>query len=214
MRLYRTYYTIFTRINQYYLLNFAKIAFGRRKYRAKKREFIKIRKITAGKQFFRHFISAFSEKHRLKSAFPATLSLFFGKSQKKILKIAEKSLTTRKNYNIMQSIFRQRRRRKSKTYGVLSLIRLNFSRRYTFMTNVPEIFGSLVFSDSVMKRSLPKETYRAFRSLVDAGKPLTLEVARAHKGRARRVQLPQRRLALDVRGARLHRVGPHLRRVH
>ena len=28
-----------------------------------------------------------------------------------------------------------------------------------------------------MKRSLPKETYRAFRSLVDAGKPLTLEVA-------------------------------------
>ena len=45
------------------------------------------------------------------------------------------------------------------------------------MTNVPEIFGSLVFSDSVMKRSLPKETYRAFRSLVDAGKPLTLEVA-------------------------------------
>lgn len=45
------------------------------------------------------------------------------------------------------------------------------------MTNVPEIFGSLVFSDLVMKRSLPKETYRAFRSLVDAGKPLTLEVA-------------------------------------
>lgn len=45
------------------------------------------------------------------------------------------------------------------------------------MTNVPEIFGSLVFGDSVMKRSLPKETYRAFRSLVDAGKPLTLEVA-------------------------------------
>ena len=45
------------------------------------------------------------------------------------------------------------------------------------MTNVPEIFGSLVFGDSVMKRSLPKETYRAFRALVDAGKPLTLEVA-------------------------------------
>ena len=45
------------------------------------------------------------------------------------------------------------------------------------MTNVQEIFGSLVFVDSVMKRSLPKETYRAFRSLVDAGKPLTLEVA-------------------------------------
>ena len=45
------------------------------------------------------------------------------------------------------------------------------------MSNVPELFGSLVFSDSVMKRSLPKETYRSFRALVDAGKPLTLEVA-------------------------------------
>ena len=38
------------------------------------------------------------------------------------------------------------------------------------MSNVPELFGSLVFSDSVMKRSLPKETYRSFRALVDAGK--------------------------------------------
>ena len=45
------------------------------------------------------------------------------------------------------------------------------------MSNVPELFGSLVFSDSVMKRSLPKETYRSFRALVDAGKPLTPEVA-------------------------------------
>ena len=134
------------------------------------------------------------------------------------------------------------------------------------MTNVPEIFGSLVFSDSVMKRSLPKETYRAFRSLVDAGKPLTLEVANvvAHemkewaiskgathythwfqpmtgitaekhdsfinpigdgtvimsfsgkeliKGEPDASSFPNGGL-LDVRGARLHRVGPHLRRVH
>ncbi|HCS94373.1 MAG TPA: hypothetical protein DIV38_01375 [Clostridiales bacterium] len=114
------------------MLNFAKIAFGRRKYRTKKREFIKIRKITAKKQFFRRFIPAFSENRRLKSAFSATLSLFFEKSPKKILKIAEKSLTTQENYNIMQSIFRQRRRRKSKTYGVLSLIRLNFFKEIHF----------------------------------------------------------------------------------
>lgn len=45
------------------------------------------------------------------------------------------------------------------------------------MSNIPEIFGSLVFNDSVMKNHLPKETYKAFKSLVKAGEHLTPEVA-------------------------------------
>lgn len=45
------------------------------------------------------------------------------------------------------------------------------------MKNVPEIFGSQVFNDSIMKERLPKEIYKAVRQTIDEGAPLTLEVA-------------------------------------
>ena len=45
------------------------------------------------------------------------------------------------------------------------------------MTNIPEIFGSMVFNDSVMKTRLPKETYRSLKNTIKEGKTLDLSVA-------------------------------------
>ncbi len=45
------------------------------------------------------------------------------------------------------------------------------------MKNVPEIFGSLVFNDEVMKKRLPKEIYDAVQKDVEQGVTLNLEVA-------------------------------------
>lgn len=45
------------------------------------------------------------------------------------------------------------------------------------MKDIPNLFGSLVFNDSVMKARLPKETYKALRNTIQAGKHLDLEVA-------------------------------------
>ncbi len=40
------------------------------------------------------------------------------------------------------------------------------------MTNVPELFGTLVFNDKVMKERLPKETYTALKQTVESGASL------------------------------------------
>ena len=45
------------------------------------------------------------------------------------------------------------------------------------MSNASELFGSMVFSDHVMKERLPKEAYKAVRKAVADETPLTLEVA-------------------------------------
>ncbi len=45
------------------------------------------------------------------------------------------------------------------------------------MSNVPELFGSLVFNDKAMKARLPKETYKAFKKSVAGGKALDVTVA-------------------------------------
>jgi len=42
---------------------------------------------------------------------------------------------------------------------------------------VPEIFGSLVFSDAVMKEKLPKEIYKSLKKTIDEGKDLDINVA-------------------------------------
>ena len=34
------------------------------------------------------------------------------------------------------------------------------------MKDIPNLFGSLVFNDSVMKARLPKETYKALKKLL------------------------------------------------
>ena len=44
--------------------------------------------------------------------------------------------------------------------------------------NIPEIFGSMVFNDKVMKEKLPKHAYEAVRLAKDEGKPLSHEVAK------------------------------------
>ncbi|MBR1864061.1 MAG: glutamine synthetase III [Ruminococcus sp.] len=45
------------------------------------------------------------------------------------------------------------------------------------MKNVPEIFGSDVFNESVMRERLPKATYKALKKTIDNGDPLGSEVA-------------------------------------
>ncbi len=45
------------------------------------------------------------------------------------------------------------------------------------MTNVPELFGSFVFNQKVMKDRLPKETFKALKKTLDNGAPLQLDVA-------------------------------------
>ena len=43
--------------------------------------------------------------------------------------------------------------------------------------SVPELFGSMVFNDQVMKARLPKETYRALKKTIENGKSLDPSVA-------------------------------------
>jgi glutamine synthetase len=45
------------------------------------------------------------------------------------------------------------------------------------MSKVPELFGSLVFNDTVMKERLPKATYKALKEPREQGKPLDPKVA-------------------------------------
>ena len=47
------------------------------------------------------------------------------------------------------------------------------------VTNVPEIFGSLVFNEDVMHEHLPKETYNALKECINENKPLSFEVAQS-----------------------------------
>lgn len=43
--------------------------------------------------------------------------------------------------------------------------------------NVPELFGSMVFNNDVMKERLPKQIYKELRKAIDNNSPLTIEVA-------------------------------------
>src|SRR5574344_1743506 len=45
------------------------------------------------------------------------------------------------------------------------------------MTNVPEVFGSMVFNQKVMQERLPKETFKALKKTLEDGTPLELDVA-------------------------------------
>ena len=45
------------------------------------------------------------------------------------------------------------------------------------MTNVPEIYGSLVFNESTMRERLPKATYKQLMDTIKEGAPLAPEVA-------------------------------------
>ena len=45
------------------------------------------------------------------------------------------------------------------------------------MKNIPELFGSMVFSDEVMREKLPKDIYRALKKTMSQGTHLELDVA-------------------------------------
>lgn len=45
------------------------------------------------------------------------------------------------------------------------------------IVNVPEIFGSDVFNEATMKQRLPSETYRTWKTCIQTGSPLPLNVA-------------------------------------
>lgn len=45
------------------------------------------------------------------------------------------------------------------------------------MKNVPNVFGSMVFNDAVMKDRLPKDTYKALKNTIEEGKSLDLSIA-------------------------------------
>lgn len=45
------------------------------------------------------------------------------------------------------------------------------------MTTVPEVFGSMVFSDAVMQEKLPKDTYKALKKTIQDGKSLQIGIA-------------------------------------
>lgn len=45
--------------------------------------------------------------------------------------------------------------------------------------NIPELYGSLVFNDKVMKNKLPKDVYKALRKTIENGSHLELDIANA-----------------------------------
>ena len=45
------------------------------------------------------------------------------------------------------------------------------------MSNVAEIFGSMVFNDQVMQERLPKNTYKALKKTIQDGTPLDIDLA-------------------------------------
>lgn len=47
------------------------------------------------------------------------------------------------------------------------------------MTNIPELYGSMVFNDSVMRAKLPKEIYKSLRRTISRGKQIDVSVADA-----------------------------------
>ena len=45
--------------------------------------------------------------------------------------------------------------------------------------NIPELYGSLVFNNKVMKSKLPRDVYKALRKTIENGSHLDLDIANA-----------------------------------
>ena len=45
------------------------------------------------------------------------------------------------------------------------------------MSNIPEMFGSMVFNEATMKKRLPKDIYKELKKTIDNGESLNSEVA-------------------------------------
>ncbi len=54
---------------------------------------------------------------------------------------------------------------------------LTLNHEVKSMCNVPEIFGTLVFNDAIMRAKLPKEIYRSLKKTREDGSPLDIHVA-------------------------------------
>ena len=52
-----------------------------------------------------------------------------------------------------------------------------YMKKMTARTNVPELFGSMVFNQKTMKERLPKETFKALKKTLDSGEPLNIDLA-------------------------------------
>ena len=50
------------------------------------------------------------------------------------------------------------------------------------MINVPELFGSMVFNEAVMKERLPEAVYREFLKTLEEGKELDISLANVIAG--------------------------------
>ena len=110
-------------------------------------------------------------------------------------------------------------------------------RREFRMAELTDRFGTMVFSEEVMKDYLPKDIWKRLAATLEDGEPLDLDVANAvahamkvwaiskgathyahwfqpYPGRAGRLQLSQRRPACHLRGPWLHRLGSHQPRFH
>lgn len=48
--------------------------------------------------------------------------------------------------------------------------------------NIPELFGSMVFDDAVMRQKLPKDVYRSLKKTIDEGEDLDLTIANSVAG--------------------------------
>ena len=60
---------------------------------------------------------------------------------------------------------------------LLFFILFSFSEGEKIMSNVPKMFGSLVFNETVMKDRLPTATYKTFKNAVLKGEALDLPIA-------------------------------------
>ena len=45
------------------------------------------------------------------------------------------------------------------------------------MTNIPEIFGCMVFNDAVMRQRLPKDVYKSVTETIQTGKMIDVSIA-------------------------------------
>ncbi|MBR6485235.1 MAG: glutamine synthetase III, partial [Lachnospiraceae bacterium] len=44
-------------------------------------------------------------------------------------------------------------------------------------SNVPEIFGSMVFNDAIMRDKLPRDVYKSLKKTIEAGRDLDISIA-------------------------------------
>lgn len=45
------------------------------------------------------------------------------------------------------------------------------------MNNIPELYGSMVFNDQVMREKLPNDVYKSLHKTIESGKDLDITVA-------------------------------------